>query len=90
MTPCAANASKLHSQLAQAPLTRVHTPVSSQRAVMVPPLVQTVSEVQVLPRGVLPQADVQSDIGRLNLMLGSSSCQGEPPQVGVTAAARCG
>jgi hypothetical protein len=80
-------ASKLHSRAAQAPLTRVHNPDGSQRAVMFPPLVQTRSEEQVLPRGVVPHADVQSAIGRLNLMSGSLSRQGEPPQVCGTAPA---
>jgi hypothetical protein len=60
-----ADALKHHSRAAQTPLMRVHSPDASQSAVMVPPLVQTRSEVQLPPLGVLPQADIQAVTGRL-------------------------
>jgi hypothetical protein len=75
-----------HSRAAQAPLTWLHTPDASHSATMVPLVVQTVLLVQVLPRGVLPQALVQAAMGRVHWMSGSASRKGEPAHVSGTPA----
>jgi hypothetical protein len=54
---------------------------------MVPLVAQTLLLVQVLPRGVLPQALVQAAMGRVYWMSGSASPKGEPLQFSWTAPA---
>jgi hypothetical protein len=65
----------------------LHTPDASHSATMVPLVAQTLLLVQVLPRGVLPQALVQAAMGRVHWMSGSKSPNGEPLQFSWTAPA---
>jgi hypothetical protein len=84
ISSCHSSAQLMHSRAVQVPLRRVHTPVASQRASIVPLTRQADFVLQLTPRSVLLHAWPQEAV-LVPFALGSVSRNGVPVQVCVPA-----